>query len=90
VTDNRGGTASTTKLIMVRRPPQLMRARVTMPGTFTFNLEGETNVTYILLSSADGMNWTNVMTLPSPDLPAPATVPTSGQEPMQLWRAVMQ
>ena len=64
VTDNLGATASKSVVITVRRPPQLTNARVNLPGTFTFNIERETNVTYILQSSTDCVTWSNVMTLP--------------------------
>ncbi|MDW8309611.1 MAG: PKD domain-containing protein, partial [Verrucomicrobiales bacterium] len=89
VTDNRGATASNAVTINVRQPPRLTNARVNLPGTFAFNLEGETNVTYVLQASPDGVHWTNVMVLPSPDMPAPLALPT-GSNSMLLWRAVMQ
>jgi PKD repeat protein len=90
VTDDLGATATASAAITVRRPPQLANARVATPGTFSFSLEGETNATYILQSSPDGRNWTNVMTLPSPDMPAALTLPIGPDKPMLLWRAVMQ
>ncbi len=90
VNDNLGATASKSVTITVRRPPKLTGARVPIPGAFSFNLEGETNVTYIIESSTDGLTWTNVITFPSPDMPAQVTVPASADRPVLFWRAVMQ
>lgn len=90
VTDNLGATASRSVGITVRRPPQLTNARINLPGTFTFNIEGETNVTYILQSSTDSGTWSNVMTLPNPDMPAQINLPIGSGHPVLFWRAVMQ
>ena len=90
VTDNLGATASKSVAITVRRPPRLTNARVTVPGTFTFTLEGETNVNYIIQATYDSQTWTNVLTLPNPDMPAEVTLPVGSGNPVLFWRAVMQ
>ncbi len=90
VTDNLGATATKSVGITVRRPPQLTNARVNQLGTFTFSIEGETNATYILQSSSDGVTWSNVMTLPNPDMPAQINLPTGTGRPVLFWRAMME
>ena len=90
VTDNAGAIASASVAIKVRRPPRLISAQATIPGTFTFTLEGETNVTYLIQGGYDCKTWTNVLTLPNPDMPAQVTLPISSGNPVRFWRAVMQ
>jgi PKD repeat protein len=90
VTDNLGATASASVNITVRRAPQLTNARVAIPGTISFTLEGEAGVNYVIQSSPDSKTWTNVMSLPNPDMPAPITLPVGPENSARFWRAVME
>jgi hypothetical protein len=90
VTDSGGAIASASVTIKMRRPPRLISARVAIPGTVTFTLEGETNATYLIQGGYDCKTWTNVLTLPHPDMPAQVTLPVGSGNPVLFWRAVMQ
>lgn len=90
VTDNLGASGTASVVITVRRPPQLANPRVAIPGTVTFNLEGETNMNYTIQAAYDSGTWSNVLTLPNPDMPAQVTLPVGSTNPVLFWRAVMQ
>jgi hypothetical protein len=85
-----GAIGSASVGIAVRRPPQLTNTRVPVPGTLTVTLEGETNATYLIQAACDSKTWTNVLTLPNPDMPAQVTLPVGSGNPALFWRTVMQ
>jgi len=81
VTDNLGATASASVLISVRRPPQLANPRVAIPGTVTFNLEGEPNVNYTIQATYDSRTWTKRPHPAEPGFAGPVNLPVGSPTP---------
>jgi outer membrane protein assembly factor BamB len=70
--------------------PRLTSPQLTQPAAFTFTLTGEANSIYHIEASDDLVNWTRVLSVTNPTMPALVTVPTPPGKPCQFWRAVMQ
>jgi hypothetical protein len=70
--------------------PRLTNPHLTPPASFTFTLTGQTNAIYHIQASEDLRNWTEVLSVTNPAMPALLSVPAPPGGAYHFWRAEMQ